>query len=257
MSNDISRAKETKKTKKTLRSKILLTICILFFLAAVGVLFYPTIMQQVDKVKVSIAIDNFDKNVAAIKDDSKDNHENSKYNKELLDQLYKDMKAYNKNLYDGGQVFGDPFMFEQSSFDLTSYGIEDSIFGYIKSPNVYMDQSLFLGASYWNLSFGAAHMTGTSVPIGGVNTNSVIAGHTGVAGYTFFDNIVGLEVGNDIYVTNFWDELHYKVIEAKVILPNETSDLRIEEGKDLLTLLTCYPYGENTHRFVVICERVN
>jgi sortase A len=103
---------------------------------------------------------------------------------------------------------------------------------------------------------GAAQLSQTSMPIGGVNTNCVVAGHCGLAGALFFRYLSNLEVGDEIVLTNLWDELHYTVADMKIINPTDVDKILIQEGRDLLTLLTCHPYGTGgRYRLVVYCER--
>lgn len=244
------------------RKKQLLTVSIILLVLGIGIFLYPTILQQFNEFKFSKTISDFNKNVNEMNNQANassttEQEDDLKYNKTLLDKLYQDMQAYNKDLSENGQsTFGDPFAYAEPSFDLSKYGIDDSIFGYIAAPAIDLELPIYLGASKENMKYGAAHLTRTSVPIGGDNTNAVLAAHTGAVSRKYFDNIVNLKEGDDVYVTNFWDTLHYKVAQIRIIYPTETGNILIEDGKDLLTLVTCYPYGYNTHRYVVICERV-
>ena len=102
---------------------------------------------------------------------------------------------------------------------------------------------------------GAGHLSETSIPIGGNNTNSVIAAHRGMKSHPMFRDIENLSIGDEVKITNMWDELIYKVVETKVINPDEISEVLIQEGRDLITLITCHPYTKNYQRYVVYCER--
>ncbi len=100
------------------------------------------------------------------------------------------------------------------------------------------------------------HLTQTSYPIGGDNTNSVIAGHRAHSrGLSMFVHVPDLQTGDAVYVDNFRETLTYRVVETKIIEPKATNTIRIQAGRDLLTLITCHPYGVNTHRFVLYAER--
>ncbi len=114
---------------------------------------------------------------------------------------------------------------------------------------------IYLGATQENMKKGAGHLSETSIPIGGNNTNSVIAAHRGMKSHPMFRDIEMLEIGDEIKVTNMWDELIYKVVETKVINPDEVSEVLIQEGRDLITLITCHPYTKNYQRYVVYCEK--
>ena len=97
----------------------------------------------------------------------------------------------------------------------------------------------------------------TSIPIGGENSNSVIAGHRSWNGYKYFLDIELLEAGDLVYITNLWGTLTYRVTEIQIINPNEIDAILIRPGKDMITLLTCHPYGSGgLYRYLVFCERV-
>ena len=115
---------------------------------------------------------------------------------------------------------------------------------------------LYLGATTQHLAAGAAHLSQTSLPIGGNNTNCVIAGHRGYNGATYFRYITDLQPGDKIFITNIWETLTYEVCEIKIIKPYEVNEIHIQEGRDLLTLLTCHPYGSGgKYRYLVFCQR--
>lgn len=174
-----------------------------------------------------------------------------------LSQLRVDMELYNRDLLENGQLLlNDPFAYEEASFDLTAYGIDDEVFGYIEIPEIDLTIPIYLGANKENMLKGAAHLSYSSMPIGGESTNAVFAAHRGTIGRIYFDNIVYLEEGDDVYVTNFWETLHYKVVDIEIISPYDIDKCYIQEGRDLVTLLTCHPYGYTTYRYKVVCERV-
>jgi|GEM_PF-3528543 len=103
---------------------------------------------------------------------------------------------------------------------------------------------------------GAVHLTQTSLPVGGINTNAVFAAHRGYRTATMFRDIEKLEIGDEISVTNFYNTLTYRVVEIAVILPTDIERILSQEGRDLVTLITCHPYPYNYHMYVVYCERV-
>lgn len=175
-----------------------------------------------------------------------------------LDRLYKDSVDYNENLKTNqGSLLVDDYSYVQSSLDLRSYGIGDGIYGYVSAPSIGMRLPIYLGASNANMSYGAAHLTYTSLPMGGANTNTVLAGHTGYIGRIFFDNLRNLQIGDEVSLRNYWDNIDYKVVEAKVCKPDESDDIFIKKDKDMLTMITCISIGNGEFdRYYVICERV-
>lgn len=172
-------------------------------------------------------------------------------------ELLSAMRAYNRQIWEQRQSgLCDPWAYQQPSFTLGDYGLEDEVFGVISIPKLDIEMPIYLGASYAHMELGAAHLSQTSLPIGGENTNCVIAGHRGWGGGSYFRYITDLEPGDEIIITNLWETLRYTVAEAKIIRPNEVDEILIQEGKDLLTLLTCHPYASGgTYRYVVYCER--
>ena len=106
------------------------------------------------------------------------------------------------------------------------------------------------------MAAGAAHLSQTSLPIGGNNTNCVIAGHRGWRGASYFRYVTDLQPGDKVYITNLWETLAYTVTETKIIKPNEIEKILIQPGRDMVTLLTCHPYASGgKQRYVVYCER--
>ncbi len=268
--------------------RILLTAGISLVVIGVGIIIFPHILNYMNESRMKAAVESFDeridqmygdtdtgdidREIAAInasadtdytiedyvKDKNIKADENSqKYDWALISLLRDQMERYNKELLEQGQYeLNDPFSVEQPSFLLSTYSISDNVFGHISAPAINMDLPIYLGANQYNMNFGAVHLSYSSMPIGGESTNSVFAAHRGYIGKIFFDNIVFLNEGDDVYVTNPWETLHYRVIETEVISPYDIQRCYIREGQSLITLLTCHPYGSNEYRYMVVCEQV-
>lgn len=175
----------------------------------------------------------------------------------VLEELFQRLEAENRKLFEEHQPrLTDPFSYEAEDLDLSEYGLEDGIIGFFSSEKMGVELPIYLGASQENLALGAAHMTQTSYPIGGINTNCVLAGHRGYYKAPMFRNIDRLEVGDVVEVRNFREELRYQVSEIAVVEPDQVECLYIRPGEDLLTLISCHPYPTNTYRYVVTCTRV-
>ena len=176
-----------------------------------------------------------------------------------LDRLRRDSLAYNEDLKTNqGSKFQEGVSYNNPALDLRDYGIFDGVFGYISAPSIDMTLPIYLGTSDANMSYGAAHMTYTSLPLGGKDTNASVAGHTGYVGRIFFDNIRNLSKGDRVYVKNFWETLTYEVVGTDVVRPNEAQSMFIQKDRDLFTMFTCAPYDANSYgRYFVICERVS
>lgn len=176
----------------------------------------------------------------------------------LYPELLADLQAYNQRIYverQSGLV--DLEACEAPAADLTTYGIEDEIMGVLEIPAMELTMPVYLGASDAHLAAGAAVLGNTSAPIGGDNTNSVIAGHRGWKGADYFRHIDRLQVGDTVTLTNLWETLTYTVADIQIIQPHEVDKIKIQSDRDLLTLLTCHPYASGgKQRYVVYCERV-
>ena len=169
----------------------------------------------------------------------------------LLDQI----QAYNAGIYaDGQDGFKDAWSVTQMSFGLD--GLDDGMFGYIKIPAMDLTLPLYLGASTDHLAQGAAILGETSVPIGGADTNSVIAAHRGYRGAPYFRDIEDLAIGDMVYITNPWETLTYRVESIDIIQPYNSDAVKIQEGRDMVTLMTCHPYrSHGKYRYIVYCVR--
>ncbi len=172
--------------------------------------------------------------------------------------LWADMTAYNDTIFAQGQSgLSCKLDYQQPSFRLADYGLKEEVFGVITIPAMELEMPIYLGATEKHMADGAAHLSQTSLPIGGNNTNCVIAGHRGYGGASYFRYIDQLQIGDTVTVTNLWEQLIYRVAEIKIIYPYEVDEILIQPGRELLTLLTCYPYASGgKQRYLVICERV-
>ena len=172
-------------------------------------------------------------------------------------ELWADMVHYNETIYTQRQAgLSCEYDYQKPSFRLSDYGLGDEVFGVISIPAMELEMPIFLGATEQHMADGAAHLSQTSLPIGGENTNCVIAGHRGYNGASYFRYIDKLKVGDTVSITNLWETLTYRVCEIKIIDPHDVTEILIQPGRDLLTLLTCHPYASGgRQRYVVVCER--
>ena len=172
-------------------------------------------------------------------------------------ELLADLQAYNQRIYAEKQSgLVDLEACEVPAANLTTYGVEDEIIGVLEIPAMELTMPVYLGASDAHLAAGAAVLGNTSAPIGGDNTNCVIAGHRGWRGADYFRHIDRLAVGDTVTLTNLWETLTYTVADIQIIQPHEVEKIKIQPNRDLLTLLTCHPYASGgRQRYVVCCER--
>lgn len=224
---------------KNKRGKSLILIAIIFIAIGISVLLFPKMTDILYKNKVEVVEAEFSQN--PIK----------------AEELYKELTRRNKILYEEKQSrITEPFSYEQTNIDLSDYGIKKNTIGFLKIPRMNLKLPILLGANSENMTKGATHLTETSYPIGGNNTNCVIAAHRGYSYTSMFRDIERLKLGDKIYISNFRENLEYAVASIKVIKPYEVDELLIQDNKDLVTLITCHPYRHNYQRYVVICERV-
>ena len=172
-------------------------------------------------------------------------------------ELLAALQEYNRQLYAEKQCnLTDLEACEVPAADLTTYGIADEIIGVLEIPAMELTMPVYLGASDGHLAAGTAVLGNTSAPIGGDDTNCVIAGHRGWKGADYFRHIDRLQVGDTVKLTNLWETLTYTVADIQVIQPHEIEKIKIQPNRDLLTLLTCHPYASGgKQRYVVYCEK--
>jgi sortase A len=167
---------------------------------------------------------------------------------------------YNARLLSSRSLITDPF--DSSAARVSSDEYEslmnlagDGVMGTIVIPRIDVSTPIYHGTSDEVLGEGVGHLEETSLPYGGVSSHCVLAGHNGLPSVKIFDRIDELEEG-DYFILQVLGEDHaYRVTSTETVLPEETSSLVIEEGRDLVTLVTCVPYGINTHRLLVHAER--
>lgn len=235
-------------------NKIIRVICYflasLLFLVGLLVFLYPLANRSLINHNIEERLEGFRK----IREDSITAEiPESKYS-----QLYYDMQEYNERIFrEGQQGLTDAWSYEQSGFNLTEYGVYGGIVAEIRIPKMNCVLPVYMGATNANMAQGAAQLGQTSAPIGGTDTNCVLAAHRGAAGGEFFLYIEELKAGDDVYIDNLWETLTYKVAYTEVIDPDEISKILIKEDKDMLTLITCHPYPYNSQRYVVYCYRAD
>lgn len=141
-----------------------------------------------------------------------------------------------------------------SSYNFLQLG---EMIGYISIPKINIELPIYEGVTVNNLTKGVSHMENTSLPNGNINTHAVLAGHTGISQAEIFDNISELKTADEFFVTFYNKTTKYKVVYETVVLPENTTNLKVEQGRCLVTLVTCTPKSVNTHRLLVTGEKVD
>lgn len=243
---------------------VLILLMLMLFIAGLGILLYPFIQGAMVDRQISMNAQAFleDKDAqtqshAIIVPDSTEGTEPEVALPDKYPELYLAMQDYNTQIWEEKQSgLCDPWSYEQPSFDLMEYGISDEVFGVISIPALQLEMPIFLGATSQHMADGAAHLSQTSLPVGGNNTNCVIAGHRGYNGASYFRYITDLQVGDTVTITNLWETISYTVTSTDIIEPTDVSKILIQENREMLTLLTCHPYASGgRQRYVVYCER--
>ena len=224
-------------------------IFFLFLLVGMGFLNYPFVSQWVNQRNQSKVIYEYEKKAEKLSDTGKQ-------------KLLGEARNYNSKLRAGRVLPGDSFgggAEETSAYReyqklLDVFG--DGILCYLEIPSIEVFLPVFHGTSEHVLEQGAGHLFGSSLPVGGAGTHAVIAAHTGIATRMFFTDLDQMKTGDLFFLNVLGEKLAYQVDQIVTVTPDRTDLLRIEEGKDQVTLVTCTPYGINSHRLLVRGKRI-
>lgn len=178
-----------------------------------------------------------------------------------IDRHLEECQKYNHDLLDGGVVLTDPFDDTQLDPDTMPYAgllnlLGDGVMGSLEYPGLTDRLTIYHGTRETELQRGIGHLQGTSLPVGGTGSHCVLSAHSGLSGKKLFTNLDRARVGDIFYLYVLNQTLAYRVDEINVVLPSDTSNLMINSGEDYVTLITCTPYGVNSHRLLVRGTRV-
>lgn len=168
--------------------------------------------------------------------------------------------GYNSSLTRAHVKLTDPFAEEKeddADYPSVLWFNSAGVMGYIDIPKISVYLPIYHGTDSGTLEAGIGHLEGSSFPIGGENTHAVLTGHTGLTHAKLFTDLIDLEMGDHFFLHILGETLAYEVSDIRVVLPEEQESLHIVEGEDLVTLVTCTPYGINDHRLLVTGKRVN
>lgn len=225
-----------------MKGKMSNILLILALVAGLSLLIYPSFSDYWNSFTQSKVIVDYTKQI--------ENMDTENY-----DRLLAEATAYNESLI--GRR--NPYLLSEEQkekynelLDITGIGI----MGYIEIPSISVTLPVYHGTSDAVLQIAVGHLDWTSLPVGGEGTHCVLSGHRGLPSAKLFSDLDKLIVG-DVFVLRVLDEvLTYEVDQILIVEPDETDELLIEEGKDYCTLVTCTPYGINTHRILVRGERI-
>lgn len=217
-------------------------LLVVIFLVGIGLFAYPTFSDYWNSFHQSKAVASYVENVTNM-------------DKEQYDKLWNEAVAYNAKLAETGIQWT---MTDEEKKQYNEYlKVDDSgIMGYIDIPVIDCSLPIYHGTDESVLQIAIGHIEGSSLPVGGAGSHCVISGHRGLPSARLFTDLDKLVEG-DIFIIHTLDAtLTYEVDQIRIVEPTDLSDLQIEEGKDLCTLVTCTPYGINTHRLLVRGHRI-
>ena len=234
-----------------------LMAAVALFLLGLLIALIPSFSGHQIELQAEQTVEKFYESISEGKNEESPSFTESKDRDFPYQELFRSVKTYNEELYRNRQVgFTSISAYQESSLRLSDYGIDDGVFGTVCIPKLGVVLPIYLGASEENMAKGAAHLSQTSMPIGGENTNCVLAGHCGFNGADYFRYLSTLAEGDEVILTTFWGEEHYHVSGVAVIAPDDIASVMIQPGRELLTLLTCHPYASGgKNRFLAICEK--
>jgi len=219
-----------------MRGRVSALLVPLLFLLGVSVLLYPTISDRWNRITQSRAIVDYGTSVSTMKPTD-------------VTPVFSSAAAYNKAL----ETVQFPFMHAErieGYENLLSVDGTD-VMGVVSIPKIGVELPIYHGTSESVLNVGVGHLEGSSLPIGGSNTHTVLSAHRGLPSAKLFTDLDRMEIGDMFTVTVLDRTMHYEVETCTVVLPEDVSALSIQAGRDLCTLMTCTPYGINTHRLLV------
>ena len=221
------------------KKRILLHVLFLvLFLIGIGAAAYPAFGNWYTEQKRSVVLTEYEKALAKIEDAD-------------LTDAFKQAEIYNDALFTG----------ETDEEERPDYGellctTEDGIMGYVEISSIQIRLPIYHGCTENELSKGAGHLPSSSLPVGGKSTHAVLAAHSGRADSKMFTDLDQVKKGDLVYLYVLNKTLTYEVDQITVTTPDDTDAIQIIDGEDLLTLLTCTPYGTNTHRLLVRGHRI-
>ena len=235
-------------------------VAVLVLVVGLGVLLYPVVATQVSNFRQQRVAEAYADAVTVLDDG-------------VRDRLLGDAEVYNRGVvgvpshdpWRDGEDYGAPeFKGYVNQLNPERVGDPDAEvsrglmapMSQVVIPKIDVSLPIYHGTGKEALDNGVGHLYGSSLPVGGLSTHSVLTGHTGITRATLFDNLPELERGDAFYLNTLGRKMKYEVDQIRVVLPEDTGDLKLVEGEDLVTLITCTPYGINDHRLLVRGHRV-
>ena len=240
-------SENNKKQKRGGKGKKQQITLVLIFIVGLSIFLYPIVSNAINSRHQTYSVNSYDEEAA-------------KTSQQEKEEMKKEAQVYNESLQEGSVKITDPFYGKHSReagvsyMDMLNLG---ETMGHLEIPKINVDLPIYHGTSDAVLQKGVGHIEQSSLPIGGVDTNTVLTGHRGLPTSKLFTDLDKMEVGDLFYIHTLGDTLAYKVNQINVVIPTDIKKLKVEKGKDLVTLVTCTPYMINSHRLLVTGERVS
>lgn len=230
---------------KNEKKNIISIFIALFIIGGIVILLYPFLRFWLSERSESYAIQEYDARYAEIKESER----REEWNRAV---------SYNEQLQPGAveDPFSKSLLVSDSAYQSILNIGDDGMMGYIQIPKINLRLPVYHGTTEAVLEAGSGHMEGTHLPVGGAGTHAVLTGHTGLQSSVLFTNLTQLEENDEFYLTIMGEVLAYRIDQISVVLPTETEGLQAVDGEDYVTLVTCTPYGVNSHRLLVRGQRV-
>lgn len=235
---EITKIKRKKKKGANLTNVLL----VILLLLGIGIIAYPTVSDRWNARHATQAIASYVEQMEQMEDGTKA-------------QMLEEAEAYNRALETGVHLnlSEEAYAEYTSVLDITGTGI----MGYVQIPTINVNLPIYHGTDESVLQIATGHIAGSSLPIGGKGTHAAISGHRGLPSAKLFTDLDKLIVGDIFVITVLDRKVTYQVDQIHIVLPDEVSDLAIEKEKDYMTLVTCTPYGVNSHRMLVRGHRID
>lgn len=225
------------------RKTTILTASILVFLTALGITLYPIISNYVNQKYASKIYTEYEEMIQNVDDTS-------------LKDARRIAEQYNNALAPVSAYEQESLSEASQNYDTLLNMGGNGIMGYVEIPSIQVNLPIYHGTDSETLERGIGHLLGSSLPVGGASTHSVLSGHSGLAGQKMFTDLLQVKEGDVFYLHVLGETLAYQVVSLNTVLPYDTSLLGITPDADLCTLITCTPLAVNTHRLLVTGERI-
>lgn len=233
-----------KKSEKKIKYRVISIISVLGFLLCTIALLYPVVSDRWNRYRDAKLVTNYN---AKISDSDKSE----------LEAILQEAVEYNKQLKLQGRDIVTDADYEPDDYYETLLNLTgNNMMGYVEIPKIDVTEPIYHYSHEISLGKGIGHIHGSSLPVGGKSTHSVLTGHRGLPNQKFFSDLDKVSIGDKFYIHVLGIVLAYRIYDIQEIEPHQVEILKIQDDRDLMTLVTCTPYGVNTERLLVMGERI-